>query len=173
MSSSNLNDIASALEKLNISDEQIATIKSYLADVIGYNQVQNGLGQLISVLATARSQDKKSVKQNVETLHQQISAKGNCNIKTLKYTGNDQRYLAISGFEQDPKFMVIFASLFDYVLFYPSIQLMSGVNTSYALSPNLDKYRTTYTNGTLTIDLFNASEEPNRTGEQYNVVCFY
>lgn len=125
------------------------------------------------MLATARNQDKKSVKQDVETLRQQISAKGNCNIKTLKYTGNDQRYLAISGLEQDPKFMVIFAYSFDYVLFYPSIQQMSGVDTPYAISPNLDKYRTTYTNGTLTIDLFNASEEPNRTGEQYNVVYFY
>ena len=173
MSSSNLNDIASALEKLNISDAQIATIKSKLTDVSGYNQIQNGLGQLISVLATARSQDKKSVKQNVETLHQQISAKGNCNIKTLKYTGNDQRYLAISGLEQDPKFMVIFAYPFDCVLFYPSIQPMSGVNTLHALSPNSNSYITTYTSGTLTIDLLYAGEEPNRAEKQYNVVCFY
>lgn len=126
----------------------------------------------MSVLATARNQDKKSVKQDVETLRQQISAKGNCNIKTLKYTGNDQRYLTISGFEQNPKFMAIFASLFDDMLFYPSIQLTGGAETSYAISPNLSKYRTTYTNGTLTIDLFSV-EEPNRTGEQYNLVYFY
>lgn len=61
MSASNLNDIASALEKLNISDEQIATIKSKLTDVSGYDNIQNGLGQLATVLAIARAQDKTTL----------------------------------------------------------------------------------------------------------------
>lgn len=68
---SNLNDIASALEKLNISDTQIATIKSYLTDVSGYDQIQNGFGQFVSVLATARNLDKESI----DNLNEQVSQK--------------------------------------------------------------------------------------------------
>ena len=89
MSSSNLNDIASALEKLNISDEQIATIKSYLTDVSGYNQVQNGLGQLVSVLATARNQDKEKVSELQNSFN---------NLKFVygSYVGNGQKGFTIN-----------------------------------------------------------------------------
>lgn len=89
MSSSNLNDIASALEKLNISDEQIATIKSYLTDVSGYDQIQNGLGQLVSVLATARNQDKEKVSELQNSFN---------NLKFVygSYVGNGQKGFTIN-----------------------------------------------------------------------------
>lgn len=89
MSSSNLNDIASALEKLNISDAQIATIKSYLTDVIGYDQIQNGLGQLVSVLATARNQDKEKVSELQNSFN---------NLKFVygSYVGNGQKSFTIN-----------------------------------------------------------------------------
>lgn len=76
-----MNDIASALEKLNITDEQIATIKSYLTDVDGYDNIQQGLGQLISVLATARNQDVEKIDQ-VEELAMKYYT------KNISYTGN-------------------------------------------------------------------------------------
>lgn len=89
MSSSNLNDIASALEKLNISDEQIATIKSYLTDVSGYDQIQNWLGQLVSVLATARNQDKEKVSELQNSFN---------NLKFVygSYVGNGQKGFTIN-----------------------------------------------------------------------------
>ena len=86
MSSSNLNDIASALEKLNITDEQIAAIKQNLTDVTGYDNIQQGLGQLISVLATARSQDIESVNEKISKLK----------VVTGSYTGNGTLNLTIN-----------------------------------------------------------------------------
>lgn len=86
MSSSNLNDIASALEKLNITDEQIAAIKQNLTDVTGYDNIQQGLGQLISVLATARSQDVEYVNEKTSKLK----------IITGSYTGNGTSNLTIN-----------------------------------------------------------------------------
>ena len=81
LSSSNLNDIASALEKLNITDEQIAAIKQNLTDVTGYDNIQQGLGKLISVLATARNQDVEKIEQ-VEELAMKYYT------KNISYTGN-------------------------------------------------------------------------------------
>ena len=76
-----MNDIASALEKLNITDEQIAAIKQNLTDVAGYDNIQQGLGQLISVLATARSQDVEKVEQVEELATKHYT-------KNISYTGN-------------------------------------------------------------------------------------
>ena len=76
-----MNDIASALEKLNITDEQIAAIKQNLTDVTGYDNIQQGLGQLISVLATARNQDVEKIEQ-VEELAMKYYT------KNISYTGN-------------------------------------------------------------------------------------
>lgn len=76
-----MNDIASALEKLNITYEQIAAIKANLTDVTGYDNIQQGLGQLISVLATARSQDVEKIEQ-VEELAMKYYT------KNISYTGN-------------------------------------------------------------------------------------
>lgn len=76
-----MNDIASALEKLNITDEQIAAIKQNLTDVTGYDNIQQGLGQLISVLATARNQDVEKIEQ-VEELATKYYT------KNISYTGN-------------------------------------------------------------------------------------
>lgn len=81
-----MNDIASALEKLNITDEQIASIKQNLTDVTGYDNIQQGLGQLISVLATARSQDVESVNEKTSKLK----------IATGSYTGNGTSNLTIN-----------------------------------------------------------------------------
>ena len=81
-----MNDIASALEKLNITDEQIAAIKQNLTDVTGYDNIQQGLGQLISVLATARSQDVESVNEKTSKLK----------IVTGSYTGNGTSNLTIN-----------------------------------------------------------------------------
>lgn len=76
-----MNDVASALEKLNITDEQIAAIKQNLTDVTGYDNIQQGLGQLISVLATARNQDVEKIEQ-VEKLATKYYT------KNISYTGN-------------------------------------------------------------------------------------
>lgn len=100
LSSSNLNDIASALEKLNISDEQIATIKSYLTDVSGYDQIQNGLGQLISVLATARNQDKEDISDLEDSFN-------SLKFVTGTYTGNGQTSFTIN-YGQDGNFVIGF-----------------------------------------------------------------
>lgn len=100
MSSSNLNDIASALEKLNISNEQIATIKSYLTDVSGYDQIQNGLGQLVSVLATARNQDKEDISDLEDSFN-------SLKFVTGTYAGNGQTSFTIN-YGQDGNFVIGF-----------------------------------------------------------------
>ena len=165
MSSSNLNDIASALEKLNITDEQIATIKSYLTDVSGYDQIQNGLGQLVSVLATARNQDK----ENIEELTSQIQQKGNCSVGTLQYTGNGGSKVNLSiGRKPD---MLILTNSSEGNWVYPAYS--SDTSTIY-LAGEGNSFRTTYSGGTFTIDVSGSSIPPlNRGGRVYNVVYFY
>lgn len=105
MSASNLNYIASALEKLNISDEQIATIKSKLTDVSGYDNIQNGLGQLATVLAIARAQDKTTLNDLSNKIY----------FKQVKYVGNglDDVYL---NYDTDKQFvgMICASSISDY-----------------------------------------------------------
>ena len=66
---------------MNITDEQIAAIKTNLTDVSGYDNIQQGLGQLISVLATARNQDVEKIEQ-VEELAMKYYT------KNISYTGN-------------------------------------------------------------------------------------
>ena len=100
LSASNLNDIASALKKLNISDAQIVTIKSYLTDVSGYKQIQNGLGQLVSVLATARNQDKEDI-SDLEDLFNSLK------FVTGTYIGNGQASFTIN-YGQDGNFVIGF-----------------------------------------------------------------
>lgn len=165
MSSSNLNDIALALEKLNISDEQIVTIKSYLTDISGYDQIQNGLGQLASVLATARNQDK----ENVEELNGKIQQKGNCNIGTLQYTGNDGSSVRLSiGIKPD---MLILTSSSEGNWVYPAYS--SDTNTVY-LAGESKSFPVTYSGGTFTIDVSGFSVRPlNRAGRVYSVIYFY
>lgn len=165
MSSSNLNDIASALEKLNISDEQIATIKSYLTDVSGYDQIQNGLGQLVSVLATARNQDK----ENIEELNSQIQQKGNCSFGTLQYTGNGGSSVRLSiGIKPD---MLILTNSSEGNWVYPAYS--SDTSTIY-LAGEGNSFRATYSGGTLTIDVSGSSIPPlNRANRVYNVIYFY
>lgn len=105
LSSSNLNDIASALEKLNITDEQIAAIKTNLTDVTGYDNIQQGLGKLISVLATARSKDvdyMEGVNSSVTSL---ISAKPS--LGSTSYVGNDQKVFSITMDSSTDLFFII------------------------------------------------------------------
>lgn len=94
LSSSNLNDIASALEKLNITDEQITAIKQNLTDVTGYENIQQGLGQLISVLATARSQDVDYVEGLNSSITSLISSKPS--LGSTSYVGNGQKAFSIT-----------------------------------------------------------------------------
>lgn len=89
-----MNDIASALEKLNITDEQIAAIKQNLTDVTGYDNIQQGLVQLISVLATARSKDVDYMEGLNQSMTSLISSK--TSIGTTSYVGNDQKTFVIT-----------------------------------------------------------------------------
>ena len=100
-----MNDIASALEKLNITDEQIAAIKQNLTDVTGYDNIQQGLGQLINVLATARSQDvdyMEGVNSSVTSL---ISAKPS--LGSTSYVGNGQKTFSITMDSSTDLFFII------------------------------------------------------------------
>lgn len=164
LSSSNLNDIASALEKLNISDEQIATIKSYLTDVSGYDQIQNGLGQLASVLATARNSDKESI----DNLNEQVQQKGNCNIGTLQYTGNGTQKITLN-IGRKPDIMFITNALEDTGI-YPAYSM--DTITEYVFTGVNYSYPAKYSNGVITIDV-NGTTSMNYHMRIYNVVYFY
>lgn len=165
MSSSNLNDIASALEKLNISDAQIATIKSYLTDVSGYNQIQNGLGQLVSVLATARNQDK----ENIDNLNEQVSQKGNCNIGTLQYTGNGTQSITLNiGVKPDILFII---NASENTCVYPAYSM--DTTTEYVSDEGNVSYPATYSNGVITISVQYGTPPLNQYRRIYRVVYFY
>ena len=105
LSSSNLNDIASALEKLNITDEQIAAIKQNLTDVTGYDSIQQGLGQLISVLATARSKDVDYMEGVNSSVTSIISSKPS--FDSTSYVGNDQKVFSITMNRNTDLFFII------------------------------------------------------------------
>lgn len=91
---------------MNITDEQIAAIKSYLTDVDGYEQIQNGLGQLVSVLATARNQDKEDI-SNLEDLFNSLK------FATGTYAGNGQQSFTIN-YGQSGNFVIGFVICADY-----------------------------------------------------------
>ena len=101
-----MNDIASALEKLNITDEQITAIKQNLTDVAGYDNIQQGLGQLISVLATARSQDVESVDEKIQNVENVANEKGNCSYELFDYVGNGSDTFTLT-FNHNPQFALI------------------------------------------------------------------
>ena len=100
-----MNDIASALEKLNISDEQITAIKQNLTDVTGYENIQQGLGQLISVLATARSQDVDYMEGLNSSITSLISSKPS--LGSTSYVGNGQKAFSITMHSSTDLFFII------------------------------------------------------------------
>ena len=100
-----MNDIASALEKLNITDEQITAIKQNLTDVTGYENIQQGLGQLIGVLSTARSQDVDYVEGLNSSITSLISSKPS--LGSTSYVGNDQKVFSITMHSSTELFFII------------------------------------------------------------------
>ena len=150
---------------MNITDEQIASIKQNLTDVSGYDQIQNGLGQLASVLATARNSDK----ENIEELTSQIQQKGNCNVGTLRYTGNGGSSVRLSiGIKPG---MLILTNSSEGNWVYPAYS--SDTSTIY-LAGEGNSFSATYSGGTLTIDVHGSSIPPlNRAGRIYSVIYFY
>lgn len=166
MSSSNLNDIASALEKLNISDEQIATIKSYLTDVSGYDQIQNGLGQLASVLSTARNLDKESI----DNLNEQVQQKGSCNIGTLQYTGNGTQKITLNiGHKPDIMFVT---NASEDIGIYPAYSTNTK-DECVRPSGGGNSYPAKYSNGVITIEVKYGTPPLNRYDSIYKVIYFY
>lgn len=174
MSASNLNDIASALEKLNISDEQIATIKSKLTDVGGYDNIQNGIGQLVTVLATAREQDKTTLDDLINNEVQ---------IKQLQYVGSGQNgfyiscdegkqflgMICISGVNNNTDGQVLYCVIVNtsgvYVqgidYYNRDIQMITGLSTSNSPKNRIGIY-----------NIENDNRAINKSGATYNCLIF-
>lgn len=117
------------------------------------------------MLATARNQDK----ENVEELTSQIQQKGNCNIGTLRYTGNGGSSVRLSiGIKPD---MLILTNSSEGNWVYPAYS--SDTSTIYIAGEG-NSFRATYSGGTFTIDVSGSSIPPlNRAGRVYNVIYFY
>ena len=175
MSSSNLNDIASALEKLNITDEQIAAIKQNLTDVTGYDSIQQGLGQLISVLATARGQDIEKIGQ-VEELAMKYYT------KNISYTGNGNGSVNIN-YQSGTLQGVLLASSVK-VLSYGIVFLIGikgATNNSFLVQgmyrgnrgPDFANEAVMSINpSTHTLTISDSSGNSNNSGTKYNVLLF-
>ena len=155
-----MNDIASALEKLNISDEQITTIKSNLTDVTGYDNIQQALGQLISVLATARSQDVEYVEELNSSTISLISSKPS--LGSTSYVGNGQKEFSITMDSSTDLFFIFSNSYVGLCDRHHGI-VLNGRYASYLLVENISGNRFTISN-----DMY--ANEHNTT---YNVYYFY
>lgn len=136
-----------------------------MTDVSGYDNIQNGLGQLASVLATARNLDKESI----DNLNEQIQQKGNCNIGTLQYTGNGTQSITLNiGMKPDILFIINAA---EDTCVYPAYS--NDTITEYVSDTGNVSYPAKYSNGVITIDVLYGTPPLNQYGRIYRVVYFY
>lgn len=75
--------------------------------VSGYDNIQQGLGQPISVLAMARSQDVESVDSKIQEVESTVNEKkGNCNYELFDYVGNSNDTFTLV-LNHSPRFALI------------------------------------------------------------------
>lgn len=168
-----MNDIASALEKLNISDEQITVIKQNLTDVTGYDNIQQGLGKLISVLATARSQDVESVDSKIQNVEDVANEKRNCSYELFNYAGNGNDTFTLT-FNNNPQFVLITNKNRNSLQF--GIVSMS-IGAFFNSSVNAIAYNMSVTNSEgvykLKFTKNSGFDYGNTSGQNYTGICFY
>ena len=102
MNASNLLDIGHALEALNITQEQRATLEAGTSDA---------LGTILEALKTAIDSDISSIGQQISTINSELENKGNCVVEYGSYVGNGQSGLNSPNsikFSISPRFVFVF-----------------------------------------------------------------